>query len=166
MALVLGLNAITCLGGDDITDPAFVVVRGLKDETVNADSALADVTTREAKGWRLQVATLSEGSVDAQMIYDVDNDDFQAFKDAFLNKTRVHMAFLNGDKTGDPDVPGGPGTGDGLVGGFSVTNFTIGRQLEEAIMVDLTFTIREDSEGNGPEWVDDQDFVYPGTFVP
>ena len=160
MALVLGLNAITCLGGDDIDDPAFVVVRGLKDETVNADSALADVTTREAKGWRLQVATPSEGSVDAQMIYDVANPDFISFKDAFLNKTRVHMAFLNGDKTGT-GAPGSGGTGDGLVGGFSVTNFTIGRQLEEAIMVDLTFTIREDSNGDGPQWIDDQAFTYP-----
>ena len=40
----------------------------------------------------------------------------------------------------------------GLIGGFSVTNFTINRALEEAMMVDITFTVREDDAGAGPTW--------------
>lgn len=145
MAIVLGLNAVTTRGdADDIDTLNWVEVLNIRDETLNMDTSLADITTRKAAGWRLQVGTLSEGSVDCQIMYDTADADFVAFEEAFFNKTRINMGFWDG-----PQATIGT---QGLQGGWSVTNFTINRQLEEAMMVDVTFTVRDDSNGNGPTW--------------
>lgn len=146
MALVLGLNAVTAANSGTTATPVWTILTNIKDETMNLDTALSDVTTRAARGWRLQVGTLSEGTIDTQILYDTEDADFVLIRDAFLNKTRILMGFFDAD----PDAAAT--TIQGLTGGFSVTNFSINRQLEEAMMVDVTFTAREDDAGNGPEW--------------
>ena len=145
MALVLGLNAVTARNTGTTAAPVWVIMTNVKDETLNTTTALSDVTTRAANGWRLQVGTLSEGTVDTSILYDTADTNFTAIQTAFLAKTRMLLGFFDGPPTT-------PGT-QGLRGGFSVTNFTINRQLEEAIMVDVTFTARENDVGAGPSWV-------------
>ena len=145
MALVLGLNAVTAHNSAaDLSTPTWVTMDNIRDETLNMETALSDVTTRAANGWRQQVGTLSEGSVDTQILYDTSDADFNVIMTAFLDKSIIEMGFFDGD----PTVSGT----QGFVGGFGVTNFTIGRELEEAMMVDTTFTVREDKLGNGPSW--------------
>jgi predicted secreted protein len=146
MALVLGLAAVTARNtAPTLAAPTWDVCPGIRDETINMQTALADVTTRAAAGWRLQVGTLSEGTIDTQMLYDTLDPDFVAFQAAFFAKTRVLMGFF--DKA--PTIPGA----QGLIGGFAITNFSINRQLEEAITVDISFTAREDDAGLGPRWI-------------
>ena len=148
MAVVLGLQAFTCINSGSTATPVWVEISNIKDETLNMDTALSDITTRAANGWRLQVGTLSEGTIDAGMIYDTeDTVGFVPIQTAFFAKTRVLMGFFDGDPNGSGN------TYNGLIGGFSITNFTINRQLEEAMMVDTTFTAREDDAGSGPQWV-------------
>lgn len=146
MSLLLGLNAVTARNTGTTAAPVWVIMTNIKDETINMETALSDVTTRAANGWRLQVGTLSEGSIDTQILYDTEDADFQAIMDAFMSKSRILMGFF------DDDPAAAATTVNGLVGGFGVTNFTINRQLEEAVMVDVTFTARENDEGNGPSW--------------
>lgn len=143
--LVLGLNAVTAINSGTTAVPVWEILTNIRDETLNMDTALADVTTRAANGWRLQVGTLSQGSVDTQMLYDTEDTDFQTIQAAFLARSRILLGFFDAD-------PATTGT-QGLVGGFGVTNFTINRQLEEAMMVDVTFTARENDVGDGPSWV-------------
>ena len=145
MALVLGLNAVTARNTGTTAAPVWVIMTNVKDETLNTTTALSDVTTRAANGWRLQVGTLSEGTVDTSILYDTADTNFTAIQTAFLAKTRMLLGFFDG-------LPTVAGT-QGLRGGFSVTNFTINRQLEEAIMVDVTFTARENDVGAGPSWI-------------
>jgi hypothetical protein len=146
MAFVLGLNAKTYINtANTMANPTWLYVPTIKDETLNMTSALADVTTRQANGWRLQTGTLSEGTVDATIIYDTaDVVGFLAFRTSYFNKARILMGFFDGLIT----VAGT----QGLKGGFMVTSFTIGRQLEEAMTVDLTFTVVPDNVGSGPTW--------------
>ena len=147
--LVLGLYAFTALNSGTTAAPVYTELLNTKDETLNMESALSDVTTRAANGWRLQVGTLSDASVDTQALYKAGTDaNFDTIRDAFLNKTRILMGFFDGDPAG----AGAGNTVSGLTGGFSVTNFTQNRALEEAIMVDVTYTVREDDAGNGPVW--------------
>ena len=147
MALVLGLNAYSAKNIVTVASPVWVVLPGIKDETLNMETSLSDVTTRAGNGWRLQVGTLSEGTIDTSIVYDTaDTVTFGYLKDAFLAKTRVLMGFFDAD-------PNAVGTIQGLAGGFSVTNFSINRQLEEAMMVDVQLTAREDDAGNGPAWL-------------
>ncbi len=152
--LVLGLNAVTAVNtSGDSSAPVWVIVTEMKDETLNMETALSDVTTRAANGWRLQVGTLSEASVDAQMLYKASADPPGSgtdvlIRDAFLSKSRVLMGFFDDD----PASAAADNVVSGLIGGFSVTNYSIGRQLEEAMMIDTTFTVREDDTGAGPTW--------------
>ena len=147
MALVLGLNAKTAINTGDSTTPVWEIITLIKDETLNMETALSDVTTRAANGWRLQVGTLSDASVDTQLLYDINDADghFDLILQAFLNKTRLLLGFFDAD----PTAAGA----NGLIGGWSVTNFSIGRQLEQAMMVDVTFQVREDDLGAGPSWI-------------
>ena len=145
MAIVLGLNAFTHRStAFDVTTPLWVTVTNIRDETVSLDTSLADITTRKAAGWRLQVGTLSEGTVDANVMYDTSDADFTAFQDAYFNKTPLLMAFMDGDIA----VTGN----QGLKGAFMVTTFGINRQLEEAMAIDITFTATADDLGAGPIW--------------
>lgn len=143
--MLLGLNAITALNTGTTAAPVWVIIDNIKDETLNLETALADITTRRAGGWRQEVGTLSRGSVDTQMLYDLDDTNFVAFRNAFFGKTRLLLGFFDGP-------PATAGT-EGLIGGFGVTNFTENRQLEEAVMVDVTLTVREDDTGSGPSWI-------------
>lgn len=148
MSLVLGLNAVTARNTGTTAAPVWVIMTNIKDETINLETALSDVTTRAANGWRLQVGTLSEGSIDTQMLYNIADADFVAIMQAFMDKSMVLLGFF------DDDPAAAASTINGLVGGFGVTNFSINRQLEEAIMVDVTFTARENDEDEGPSWVE------------
>ena len=149
--VVLGLQAVTARNtSGDSSAPVWSIITNIKDETINMETALSDITNRAAKGWRLQVGTLSDATIDSGAIYQAGSTDadFEAIKDAFLTKSRILMGFFDGDPDGD-DI----GIVSGLIGGFSVTNWTIGRQLEEAMMIDISFTAREDDNGDGPQWI-------------
>lgn len=161
VGIVLGLNAVTAENTATTASPMWEIITAVRDETLNMESALSDVTDRASNGWRLQVGTLSEANVDTQLVYKAGDSasqpQFTNIRDAFLNKTRLLMGFFDGDPT-LANIPAGEYT-NGLIGGFGVTNFTINRQLEEAMMADVTFTAREDDDGNGPQWLE----VGPGT---
>lgn len=145
MAFVLGLNAVTALNSGTTAVPVYEIIENIRDENINLDTALADVTTRASNGFRMQIATLSEGSIEAQMVYNTADDDFEDVREAFFTRTRLLMGFFDGN-------PVTAGT-QGLVGGFGVTNFSIARELENAMLVDVTFTARENDVGAGPAWV-------------
>lgn len=143
---ILGLNAKTYLAGT-ITTPVFTnEVETIREETVNLERSTTDVTDRRANGWRLQAGTLKEGTVDMQMIYEPGNADFTAFQSAFFAGSQLILAFMDGDATQ-------PGTYYGLLGAFEVTSFSQPRQLEEAIIVDITLTpVLEDTTDEPPVW--------------
>ena len=147
--LVLGLNAVTAENTGTTATPVYEILTNTKDETLNMETALSDVTTRAAKGWRLQVPTLSDASVDTQMLYLAQDPVLLRFQTAFLDKARILMGFFDGD----PDEADTDNKVSGLIGGFSITNFSTNRSLEEAMMIDVTFTVREDDTGAGPQWV-------------
>ena len=146
--VVLGLNAVTAENTGSTAAPVWVIINNIRDETLNMETALSDITNRAANGWRLQVGTLSEASIDTQQVYQAGatQTEFHNIRDAFLNKSRILMGFFDDDPAASGE------TVNGLTGGFGVTNWSIGRELEEAMMVDVTFTAREDDEGNGPKW--------------
>jgi hypothetical protein len=98
----------------------------VKDVTLNLETGEADVTTRGNQGWRATVATLKNGSVEFEMIWDTGDAGFGAIKDAYFNNTAIALAILDGE------------SGEGLDADFSITNFTRNEPLEEAITVSVT----------------------------
>lgn len=143
---ILGLDATTYLAGAIGTPVWTNEVGPIREETVNLEKSLADVTDRRANGWRLQVGTLKEGTVDMQMIYDPADADYTAFSNAFFDNSQLVLAFMDGDCTV-------AGTYNGLLGAFVVTSLSQPRQLEEAIIVDITCTpVLEDTTDEPPRW--------------
>ncbi len=143
MALVLGLNAKAYRNSGTWASPTWEIISNLKDVTINLEAGDADVTTRAGGGFRQSVATLKDGSVDFQMVWDTSDDGFTAFKNAFFNNTSIECSFMDGliATTGS----------QGLHADFSVTNFSRSEALEEALMVDVSLKITKSD--NTPEWL-------------
>ena len=115
----------------------------VKDVTLNLEAGEADVTTRGNAGWRATVATLKDGSIEFMMVWDTEDDDFTALRDAFLNHTSIEFAVMDGDI----ETAGS----QGLRAACAVTNFSRNEPLEEAITVSVT--VKPTYSENPPEWM-------------
>jgi hypothetical protein len=101
------------------------------------------VTTRGNNGWRATVATLKDGSIEFDMVWDTADTDFAAIRDAFLNRTAIEFAVMDGNIT----VAGS----QGLRATCMVTKFSRSEPLEQAIMVSVT--IKPTYSANAPSWL-------------
>ena len=138
MAIKLGLQAKLYHGAAGST--ATTLLGNVKDLTLNLETGEADVTTRAAAGWRATIATLKEGSIEFEMIWDTEDAGFTAIKDAFFNNTAIALAVLDGE------------AGSGLDADFSITNFSRNEPLEEAITVSVT--AKPTYSTRAPAWID------------
>ena len=107
---------------------SWAVVGNVRDVTIDLSTGEADVTTRANSGWRATLATLKEGTVDFEMVWEPGDAAFEAIKDAYLAGGTIALAVL--------DVTGG--SGEGLVGDFAITNFSRAEPLEDAMIVSVT----------------------------
>jgi len=114
----------------------------VRDNTLNLEKGEADVTTRGNNGWRATVGTLKDGSVEFEMIWDPEDDGFDAIQDAYFNDALIALAILDGAIE----------TGTGLMADFSVTNFTRNEPLEEAMTVSVT--AKPTYSANAPQWLE------------
>ncbi len=125
-------------------------IGNVRDLTINMEMGVADVTTRGGNGWRQNVATLRDGTVTFQMVYDTADADFTALQTAFLATTasarEIKIAALDG---AIPTTAGDP-SAQGLVAFMNVTNFSMPENLEEAVMVDVT--LQPSYNSTAPAW--------------
>jgi hypothetical protein len=138
--LSVGLRAAWPVSGA----PANLLELGnVKDVTLNLETGEADVTTRANNGWKATIATLKEGSLEFEAIWDTTDAGFGALKDAYFNNTPIALAILDGSK----DVVGS----QGLWADFSVTNLTREEPLEDAIKAKVT--LKPTYSAIPPAWV-------------
>jgi hypothetical protein len=121
--IILGFDTVLYRGPAGET--AETAVENVKDVTVNMESGEADVTTRKTNGWRAYVGTLKEASVEFQILYDTEDEDFQAFHTAYFTNTPIALFISDGH-------------GNGLDADFSITSFSLEQPLEEAVKVNIT----------------------------
>lgn len=136
MAVVLGLNA-KLLRGEAGTQGADEV-KNVKDLTLSLESGEADVTTRATDGWRASVATLKEASLEFGVLYDTDDDDYNAFAQAYMSNTPIALFVTDGN-------------GTGLDADWSITGFSIEQPLEEALTVSVT--AKPTASTRAPQWI-------------
>jgi hypothetical protein len=128
MALKLGMQAkLYYKTGGVATAGAWNELANVKDVTLSLETGEADVTTRANAGWKATVATLKEGSVEWQMVWNTGDAAFTAVKNAFFANAAIGLAIMDGDIT----TPGS----QGLQADFSITQFSREEPLEEAITV-------------------------------
>lgn len=136
MSVVLGLDAILLRG--DAGSTGSTEVKNVKDLTLNLESGEADVTTRATKGWKATIATLKDASIEFGILYDTEDPDFQAFKDAYFNNAPLALFVTDGN-------------GTGLDADFSITGFSVEQPLEEALTVSVT--AKPTASTRAPQWV-------------
>lgn len=130
MAVRLGLDAKLYLNTGSTATPTWSEITNARDVTLNLEKGEADVTTRGNNGWRAMVGTLKDASIEWEMVWDTDDANFTAIKNAFLNNDSVDLAAMDGDIT--------DATSQGLRAVCSVTNFTRNEPLEEALTVNVS----------------------------
>lgn len=121
---------------------AWTELTNVKDVTLNLEAGEADVTTRANNGWRATVATLREGSVEWEMVWNTADTGFTAIKDAYFDGVAIGLAVMDGDIA----------TGQGLQADFSITNFSRSEPLDEAITVSVT--AKPTYSATAPTWVE------------
>ena len=143
MSIRLGMEAKLYYNTGTYAAPTWVELTNVKDVTLNLESGEADVTTRANSGWRATAATLKEGSIEFEMVWDTADTGFTAIQQAFFNNTTLEFAVL------DDDVATS-GT-QGLRATMSITNFSRNEPLEEAVTVNVT--AKPTYAANAPEWM-------------
>ena len=130
MAVKLGLDAKLYRNTGTHGSPAWNEIVNVRDVTLSLEAGEADVTTRGNNGWRATVATLKDASVEFDMVWDTEDTDFAAIRDAFLNREAIQFAVMDGDIT--------TAGSQGLKAYCMVTAFSRNEALEEAITVSVT----------------------------
>lgn len=143
MGVKLGLDAKLYRNTGTQAAPVWNEIKNVRDATLSLEAGEADVTTRGNAGWRATVATLKDGSVEFDMVWDTADDDFSAIRDAFLNHTALEFAVMDGDIAT-------AGT-QGLRATCAVTSFSRNEALEEAITVSVT--VKPTYSANPPVWM-------------
>lgn len=143
MSVKLGLDAKLFRNTAVYATPTWNEITNIRDLTLNLEAGEADVTTRGNNGWRATVATLKDGSLEFEMVWDSEDSDFTAIRDAFLNKSAIELAVMDGDVATSGS--------QGLRASFMVTSFSRNEPLEEAITVSVT--LKPTYSANPPDWM-------------
>lgn len=77
--------------------PVWAEIEDVQDLDLTLESDEADATTRGDSGWGTQVPGLKRAAIEfGLLINDHDNADYEAIRDAWLNKTAVEFLCLDG----------------------------------------------------------------------
>lgn len=143
MGVKLGMDAKLYRNTGTYASPTWNEVKNVKDVTLNLEAGSADVTTRGNGGWRANIATLKDASLEFEMVWDTADDDFAAIRTAFLGNSTVEFAVLDG--------PAATAGSQGLRATMAITNFSRAEPLEEAIKVSVT--AKPTYADHPPEWM-------------
>ena len=143
MSVKLGMEAKLYRNDGDYEVPDWVEMKNVRDLTLNNEKGEADVTTRKNNGWRATIGTLKDGTIEFEMVWDTDDANFTAIREAYFDNNSVEFAVMDGDI----DTLGS----QGLRATMSIMNFTRNEPLEEAITVSVT--AKPTYAENAPEWM-------------
>ncbi len=143
MAIRLGLDAKLYRNTGTIGSSLWTVVDNVRDVTLNLETGEADVTTRGNDGWRATIGTLKDASIEFEMVWDTEDGNFTAFKDAFFLGQPIELLVADG--------PIGAAGAQGLRAVCRIITFTRSEALEEAITVSVT--AKPTYSTSPPEWV-------------
>ena len=144
MSVKLGMDAKLYRNDGTYEVPDWVEMTNVKDLTLNNEKGEADVTTRANSGWRATVGTLKDGSIEFEMVWDTDDENFTAIQEAYFGNTSVEFAVMDGDI----DTVGS----QGLRATMAIMSFSRNEPLEEAITVSVT--AKPTYAEHAPDWLD------------
>ncbi len=144
--IVMGHEAKLYRNKGTYASPQWDEVVNVKDLTLNLEADEADVTTRKNAGFKATVAGLKDASVDFEMEWDTEDDDFSAFQDAFFATTPAEKGIEVAVMDGDIETQGS----EDLRATMAVTAFSRNEPLGEALSVAVT--LKPTYADHPPEW--------------
>jgi hypothetical protein len=142
MSFVLGQHCKLYRNTGTYGSPVWDLIPSTRDLTLNMETAEADVTTRGNNGWRANVATLRDASIDFELVWNPTDSDVTAIMLAFTTNAPIELLVLDGPNT----TPGS----SGLRATCMITGFTRSEPLEEAVSVQVT--AKPTLAANAPSW--------------
>ncbi len=127
--------------------PVWTLIGNVRDLTLNLERGEADVTTRANAGFRANLTTLRDGSVEFEMVWDTEDPGFGVIKDAWLapGVVTLDMAIMDGDVT----VTGS----EGLRAHYQPLNISRAEPLEEGMMSSVSLKIGPSIPAEAPVWL-------------
>ncbi len=142
MAIFLGMDCKIYRNTGTYNVPVWNEVGNVRDVTLNLETATADATTRMNNGWRATVATLKDGSVEFEMLWDPTDGDFAAFFAVWMFNGVLDCLILD-----ENVVVNGA---QGLRADFAITNFTRSEPLEDITKAQVK--MQPGVSTNAPVW--------------
>jgi hypothetical protein len=116
--------------GANWATPTWNPLELVQDATLSLDADEADVTVRGSSGWAQAEPTTRKAELTFQIMHDNANSDFTTLRDAFLNRTAMDMAVLDG-------AANAPGA-QGLRAMWKVFRFSRSEALRDAVVYEVT----------------------------
>jgi hypothetical protein len=139
--LLSGTSARSAWSGSGSTN--LVEISGVRDVKVAGSMSESDVTTRASNGFKLQVPTLEDSSLDFSMPYDTAAAGMTNMAAAYIGRTTVAVAVLSGARTTTGNT--------GVWADWHVFKFERSQNLSDAQMIDVT--LKPAPSIVAPEWV-------------
>jgi hypothetical protein len=143
MSVKIGLEGKLFRNTATYEAPTWVEMKNVKDLTLSVEAGEADATTRGNNGWKATLATLKDGSIEFDMVWDTADAGFTAIRTAFFANTPIEFAVLDGNVAT-------AGT-QGLRASMAITKFSRNEPLEEAMTVSVT--AKPTYSEHPPEWM-------------
>jgi hypothetical protein len=129
---------------ESATPPASLdEIPNCREVTIPLEDGLADTSTRGNNGFKSQLPTLTDVTIDIPMVFDETDADYTALLKAKLAKSVIALAFLSGDKAT-------VGT-SGFWADFYVHKMQKSEPIDGAQM--MTFTVVVAYSTVAPQWV-------------
>ena len=143
MSRKLGMNAKLYRNNGSYDVPDWEEIDNCRDLTLNNEKGEADVTTRGNEGFRATLGTLKDASIEFEMVWDTDDDNFTAIQEAYFENTSIEFAVMDGDIEEDGS--------QGLRATMDIMSFTRNEPLEEGLTVSVT--AKPTYADHAPEWL-------------
>jgi len=123
---ILGADCKLYRNTGSYDSPVWNEVPLVTDVKLNLEKGEADVTTRAGAGWKQRISALKDASVEFDLIWEPGDDDFEAFKDSWLEDSIIDLAVMDGDIEAE-------GTWQGLRAEMETFSFTRNEALADAV---------------------------------
>lgn len=148
MKTFLGIDGKIYRNTGTYAAPTWNEVPNVQDPGLGLESGEANVTTRAGGGFELTWETLKKASYEFKMVYDTDDQDWTALRDAWLNKTPVELLILDG--------PVGTAGSQGLRSPMAVLKFSRTEDNEGVMMTEVSTKPTRMADASGaqivPSW--------------
>lgn len=130
--------------GASWASPTWNPLELVQDATLNLDANETDVSVRGSGGWDQSEPTTKKAELTFKVMHDNSNSDFTTLRDAFLNRTALDMAVLDGAANASG--------AQGLRAMWKVFKFARSEGLRDAVTYDVTMKPSFETT-NTPTWM-------------